>query len=468
MSRALPVSRRKQILASGTSGKQRMGLMFENSENVASVFRSAGNRSRIEIMFLTMKGKGEFSQLMQATALSKTALANHLALLVKMGLLTKQSRGTYATTPEGRRLLNTVRSICKSSKMQVRSEEFRKRYLAAYGVETLFERHVISRMARYQSSQLSLLGALAGSLTAAGTPYTVADIGGISGYAFLVNVAKGKLCPSGPTSIHPRTFAKILTGLGNTGWKIERFELPRSYPAGSNGPSTEDLSLAMELFARVRSYLDRSDLPAVVWGLGGPEYGIVNGYEGGSYIVSTFRGFLRPRVQDDPVPFYALNAPGRLEALFLKGRTSARRKAWKSPLINALQFAEGDIPVQRGYVAGPEAFEEWADLLAGASDSAVDYMANSYLGACVREGRAICGGYLKRLSKQASAAGARHLDAAGVAYMKGARWMSRFMKLFPFAPTGKLPASRRREGVRILRKARAREEEAIKLMRRAL
>lgn len=445
------------------------GLAFESSGAIAELLKSASHPSRVQILAVALRGEGDFGHMMRLTNLSKTALANHLAQLVDNGLMRRLSRGKYGLTPDGRQLLSAAFSTYRSSAKRVANEKelVRQSYSRAFGGASKADKAEISSPATYQPCWLSLLGSVAGSLTALGRSRTVVDVGGYSGYSFLINVSRGETCPSGPTALHIKTFLRVLDAIQSLGWRIQNFEYPHSYPGGPGGPTPEELGVVKGLFERIRKEVDRHDRPVVLYGLAAPEYGIVRGYEGESYLVSTFRSLQNPGVPEEPVPYQDLNAPGCVDALFFQEKVNVNpSRARKDALARALEFAEGDVDMQKNYVSGPPALEEWARVLEEIPQEAQNYMGNSYVGACVQEGRYISSEFLKGLSKKVPVGQSRHLRKASVRYSNGAHALAGFTKLFPFRFEGKMPAAKRRRGAAMLREAMSHEEKAIQYLRR--
>jgi len=405
----------------------------------------------------------------QATLLSKTALANHVTQLVDDGLMRRQARGKYELTPDGKELLSAAFSTYKRSVRRVDEEKdlVKKSFGKAFGQSPDTDRFEITSKAEYQPCWLSLLGAVAGSLTALGAKCNTVDVGGHTGYSFLINVSKGETCPSGPTALHIRTFLEMLEAIQSLGWRVQNFEYPHSYPSGSSGPTSEELRVVRGLFERIKKEMEQNDRPVVVYGLAAPEYGIVRGYEGGSYIVSTFRSLQNPGVLEAPIPYHSLNAPGCVDALFFERKVRVRKgKARRDALARALKFAEGRAGTQKNYLSGPPAFEEWARVLEEVPRASQNYMGNSYVGACIQEGRELSSAFLKGMSRKMPRADARHLARASTSYSKGARALAEFTKIFPFKFDGAMPAAKRKRGAALLRDAMSYEEKAIQHLRK--
>ena len=449
--------------------KSGYGPVFESSSAIAGLLRSAANPSRIKILALAMRGSGESSSMAKATLLSKTALANHVSQLVDEGLMRRQARGKYELTPDGKELLSAAFSTYKRSMRRVdeEKERIKRSYVKAFGQPADTDRFEIASKVEYQPCWLSLLGAVAGSLTALGAKCNTVDVGGHTGYPFLINVSKGETCPSGPTALHIKTFLEMLEAVQSLGWRIQNFEYPHSYPSGSSGPTPDELRVVKGLFERIKKEMEENGRPVVVYGLASPEYGIVRGYEGESYIVSTFRSQLNPGVAEAPIPYHSLNAPGCVDALFFERKVRVRKgKARRAALARALKFAEGRAETQKNYLSGPSALEEWARVLEEVPRASQNYMGNSYVGACVQEGRELSSAFLKGISKKMASADARHLARASASYSKGARTLAEFTRIFPFRFEGAMPATKRKRGAALLREAESHEEKAIQHLRK--
>lgn len=449
--------------------KSGYGPMYESSSSIASLLRSAANPYRVKLLALAMNGDGDFAGMIEATGLSKTALANHLGQLVENGLMRRQSRGRYELTADGKELLSAAFLTYGRSARRAEEEKdaIRRSYGMAYGQPDPLGRRMISMDARYEPCWLSLLGAVTGSLNALGTKTTLTDVGGYTGYSFLINVSKGETCPSGPTALHIKTFLEALSGIECLGWQIQNRTHAHSYPSRPGPPSGADLKVAREVFERVRKEIDHNDRPVVLFGLGAPEYGIVRGYEGESYIVSTFRGLSNPGIDEEPVPYHKLNAPGCIVEICFAEQVRVRpAKARKEALARALRFAEGDVETARGYLSGPTALAEWARVLEETPEDSQNYMGNGYVGACVREGRELSSAFLRKVARRAVSTQSRHLSRASVSYSKGAKSLAEFTKLFPFRFEGRMPVRKRRRGAELLLEAQGHEEHAIQHMRK--
>jgi DNA-binding HxlR family transcriptional regulator len=439
------------------------------SQGLAEFLKSAAHPARVHVLTLLQGGEHAFAALMQHTALSKTALANHLNRLVGMGLVQRVARGDYALTADGEALLKATERVYRDS---VRREAAQREAVLARYTKSMIEgktvsKTVISNAAVYQPCWLSYTGAMAGALRSLGATCDTVDVGGYSGYAFLINVAKGMTCPSGPTALPLETWRRIHRGTEVLGWTLDHYEYPASYPKENGHPTPEEMEVAQKLFTKIKQEIDQHDRPVVLWGLVVPEYGIVNGYEGNAYLVSTFRSL--GKQPETPIPFHDLKAPGCIDAFFFRNLVTADAKTKTQEAVQrAVRFATADVPILDNYVAGPPALEEWARVLETVPAEKQNYHGNSYVGVCVAEGRAMASEFLERLAAKTAGRQGKHLSNAGHSYAQGARLMEQFAKIFPFKFEGPMPPDARKQGAKLLRKTKRFEEDAIRHMQLAL
>jgi len=456
-------------LSTKVEDEQLLKILFEAPNGIAELLRSAAHPARIQILTLLLHGECEFSRLMEHTELSKTALANHLNQLMEKRLVQKVARGEYSLTVDGRELLNAVATMYKDSAQRERKqrEHLRRRYTKGLIEGKLLSKKVISRKVEYQPCWLSYTGAMAGSLRALGVECDIVDVGGRSSYAFMINVSKGVTCPSGPTALPLETWKQIHDGTETLGWIIEHYEYPHSYPAEEGNPTPEEIEVAKKLLEKIKQEIEERDRPVVLWGLVVPEYGIVKGYEGNSYLTSTFRSLINQ--PEDPIPFHDLKAPGCIDAFFFRDRIERNDAiADKEALARAIRFAAADVPILKNYVGGPAALNEWANVLENLPEKEHNYHGNSYVGACVWEGRFMCAEYLERLSRKHAGNQSTHLQEAARCYKKGGDLMKEFTQIFPFKHQGEMKSEHREKGAKTLRNVLPFEEEAIKHMKKAL
>jgi DNA-binding HxlR family transcriptional regulator len=448
--------------------KQLVNILVESSGEIAELLRSAAHPARMQMMALLLRGEQEFSKLMRQTELSKTALANHINHLIDKGLVQKVARGKYSLTVDGKELLNAVAAMYVDStrREEERRELITRRYTLGLIEGKPLNKKIVNKKVEYLPCWLSYTGAIAGSLRALGVDCDTIDVGGYSGYAFIINVAKGETCPSGPTALPLETWKQIHKGTESLGWTMEYFEYPQSYPAKEGNPTPQEIEIARKLFEKIKREIDEKERPVVLWGLVAPEYGIVRGYEANSYITSTFRSLNNQ--PEEPILFHDLRAPGCIDAFFFRDRVKVNNEeADKEALKRGVNFATAKVPINDNYVGGPAALDEWANVLENVPEAKQNYMGNSYVGACVCEGRFMCAEFLRRLSKKYPEKQSKYLQEASKYYEKGGSLMKEFTQVFPFKFKGEMKLEDRKKGADLLRNVKRFEEKAIMLMKRA-
>jgi len=343
-------------------------------------------------------------------------------------------------------------------------------------------RKVISKRVVCPRAWLSYTGTVAGCLRALGVDCDIVDVGGYSGYAFIVNVTRQGTHVSGPTAL-PTTsetsegdyvWNEIIRGTERLGWTVEKYHDPGDCEILGREPTVEERARARKLFEKVKEEIDGRDRPVVVWGLPVPDYGVAVGYDDDSYIVTTVYGEGK---LEEPVPYDRLQAPGRIQALFF------REKIERKPEVTDREAAERAVrfaSMTRSdptWIMGPAAFDAWADALPsllGAQEYWSAYGGNSYVGECVRESRYMAREFLKRLAARYHGSQSKRLQEASRHYGEELKLMEEYTRIFPHEwpiPNDwqkRMKAESLGKGAEILRKLRPLEEEAIRHMREAL
>jgi hypothetical protein len=255
-----------------------------------------------------------------------------------------------------------------------------------------------------------------------------ADVAGMSGYAFLVNVHP-ELCPSGPTVFD---WEMLVEGTAALGLDVQLVTAPRQ--------AEDDARLAAELFEKVKAEIDAGRC-CVVWGATcAPEFAVVYGYQGNCYLVRSYRTVRRGCTRvlgpgealEDPVPFDRLEAPGCF-GVFLFGETTKRdaARADRSAVTRAVQLLRDRHPCyDPAYRHGSVAFKVWAEALEK-SPGKVNVFGNAYNAIVYQELQGLAGEFCGRLAKRhRSAAG--QLEKAAAELAKSGQNIERVCRLFPF------------------------------------
>ncbi len=104
------------------------------SESIANLFLTISHPKRVMILSLLSEITMEFNELLDATGLRKTALSNHLHLLIEKRLILRKSHGNYKITPDGLRILTSALDTYTSS--QHRHETERTRLMERYATRS--------------------------------------------------------------------------------------------------------------------------------------------------------------------------------------------------------------------------------------------------------------------------------------------------------------------------------------------
>ncbi len=341
----------------------------------------------------------------------------------------------------------------------------------------------VENKAVFVASWITYLSTATGILKAIGKNSDLVDVAGYTGNAFHLNTSKGNTCASAPTVAPYDTFAE---GLESFGWKVEQ-----SWESPDYNPSEDEKQIerARNYFDEIKNTLTQTGRPIGIWGVPNvPEFGIVNGFDDEKYVVSTFRSLPSLPLDDDPISYLNLHAPGGLFKMIFKEPIDIKEESLrdKEALSRAIAIANGIEKID-GYVSGPESFDEWALILESGivpesedetkemtGITKLNYHGNSYVAACTQEGLDLAAAFLERLAERHQGQSfAKKLAKASESYKQAAVFMKEYTELFPFSldknwNPDEFPDKKRYQGARFLRKAKPHVESAIKQMEDAL
>ncbi len=473
-----------------SKGPEVASTVYLYSADMADVISSLASATRLEILAKLLTGRAEFQALVETSGLSKAALAKHLRILQKAGLVRKVERGLYEITEDGEQLLHGISSIYRDSvKRQQQDLAKRARLYSRTDIREseAMSKFVLDNQALYQPAWISYLSMATGILKSLGLEVDTVDVGGYTGYAFHLNTARSSTCPSAPTVAD---FPRFAEGLESFGWRVEQewdgFDY--GFPMNERGKARARAHLGL-----LKHTLIESNRPIGIWGPHIPEFAIMNGYDGDSYLISSFRRL--EQLDDVPVKYSDFMAPGGLFKLVFKEKTKARskreidRSALERGLRIARGFGESEAETHKGYASGLEMFDVLADILEKgivpesessiSSGAAVEgplliYHGNSYTAACNQETLALAGEFLERLAKAYKKEPFyKELHKAGEEYEKAAAIMQDFTKLFPFSTQkdydpSEFPEDKKVKGAELLRSAKPHVLAALEGIEQAL
>lgn len=82
--------------------------LVKSNEDIVFILGSLANKRRLQLLISLIRRPRTFKELQKVTGLGKTALAHHLGLLVKSGILKHTGKGRYELSHDGVELLKAV------------------------------------------------------------------------------------------------------------------------------------------------------------------------------------------------------------------------------------------------------------------------------------------------------------------------------------------------------------------------
>ncbi len=405
-------------------------------EKVAKIFRALAYPKRLEVlMALLAEGSLEFSNLLGIIALGKTALANHLAELEKIQLISKPRRGLYEITERGKRFLKVNTSLYD----EVEAMDDPVEALDRYAYKNPFEipdaaktEIRVSQPAQFQDHLNSFAGCLAGVLTSKGQEVDAIEVCGFTGLAFLVRYYKNHMTSGSryTSGIWP----SIIQAAEGLGYKIDYVLDPNPYPTYFNTITLEDLARAQKFFRLVKRNIREKDQPAIIWGGDIPEYYIINGIQQNQYIMHGYHAVLN--ISEFSIRFDSIASPRYMHVCFLSDELTPRNEeSDHQALKRAVEFAEGTTMTDDQFVSGPDALKQWAFHLGHYKDqsSLVNVKGNNYMGEYYHSQFRSAAEYLSRLVEKYPRKTRNHyLREAADAYRAAEKRMFKFKTLFPY------------------------------------
>jgi hypothetical protein len=307
---------------------------------------------------------------------------------------------------------------------------------------------------QWQGAWLTWVAATTTCLRALGVRCDVVDVAGMSGYAFVLNVAP-EADVSGPTAFN---WSILLEGIHHLGRSTLEFSSGEYGNKGDEGQrSIAHCRAAYSVAAREVA----EGRPCVVWGAYLPEFAVVYAVEDGFYLVKSYR-----EVTGEPQPpihLEDLQAPGGPYVLAFPTATGLPPASGDAYAVrHAAALLRQRSPLQ-GYSFGLAAYDAWIHAL----DTQADDFGNAYNAQCWSEGRRFAHEFLVRVAERNEAV-SQPLQEAAVAYAEAADAVSLMARTFPFPHARELddPANRA-AGIEALRRAKAAETRACDALEEA-
>ncbi|MDQ0194260.1 RNA polymerase sigma factor [Paenibacillus wynnii] len=290
--------------------------------------------------------------------------------------------------------------------------------------------------------------------------YSMADIMGLTGQAFRLQIHRDHLDLTGPTAYSWRSmFSK---GLLNMGFGA------RTIGEGLRIPQTDDLVL--EAFSFVHNAIDQG-MPVIVWGVEQPFFALINGYNDESRIFRVTGLF-----ESTILPYERFGRDWSAD-LFLLSLGNAYdiepAAALRGALSIIITHSEGqERTIKQEYVQGIAAYDVWIEAL---RDKGINAAAHAYTVWCTSNARYFAVQFLEGIAKEAAVYGeygkliAPAAAAAAQYYAAAAAALADLRKRFPFPDGGNMEInSLRNEGIALLEQAKASERRGLEHLKTML
>jgi predicted transcriptional regulator len=87
----------------------------QSFDDILDMTKAIGNDKRLRIITALLIGAKTFDALKEETKLQKTALSNHLAILLQQGIIEKPEHGTYQATNDGKLFVQAIENAYAKS-----------------------------------------------------------------------------------------------------------------------------------------------------------------------------------------------------------------------------------------------------------------------------------------------------------------------------------------------------------------
>lgn len=427
-------------------------LARESSRDLSNIIKSIGHRRRVEILSYLAKDEHEYSWILRMSGISKTALANHLNILIENGLIQRLERGSYRITPDGVAILRAITTAYANS--IVRGQNQKRQLLEKYakrGINGGRKMREIKKL-RWQPRWVTHLGCVEGCLKNLKHKISTGWLYGGTGHAFIINIDKD-LCPSGPTAWRTMMLYELAPNLG---YRVDGVFAQRNNP--------EFPKLQEKAWNHAKDCIDNS-IPCYGWELDAPEYYAIHGYDNVGYYYSG------PGFDDGtgPKPWKDVGTSqiGILEIYSIRiVEAKDPQKTIRDALTKALYHSKNpeDI-ILPNYRSGLKGYDLWISAI---QDGSALSMGHSYNTAVWAECRKYAVEFLKEARKYVNGNIRRLIDDARNSYEIVSRSLESIQKEYPFSaslPPEPLGIDEKTSStVEELMKARTAEAEGLNLI----
>ena len=200
-------------------GLQRLAIDLQSQEPILlNYIKAVDNNIRLTVMINLIAGEKDFANLSKEIKVGKTALSNHLQILVSSNLVTKLAHGKYQLTDTGLLLIESFEDF--TSRLSRRRREGPAAYLISRPKikRIKMTKNEVKNIPKYQPSWISLIGSTTGVLQSYGEKVDTVDVTGYTGHAFVACMTKGTTSAAPPTA-HP-FFKEVHEGTESMGFKL--------------------------------------------------------------------------------------------------------------------------------------------------------------------------------------------------------------------------------------------------------
>ncbi|MCJ7648657.1 MAG: winged helix-turn-helix domain-containing protein, partial [Candidatus Lokiarchaeota archaeon] len=422
-----------------------------------------------------LKGPRSFSFMLDRLKIKRTSITHHLDLLLKSKLIEKEEWGRYQITEAG---FEFIISIIKAYKVVRDSPQNEQEKIFNEWPDwpdflkepRIINENKIRNPALYEGGWNSYISSITGVLNVLGVQHDYIYTNGIIGYCFLVSIPgiikTSLIKENNPTD----AWQEIYKGTESFGWHLKKWEQRRNNP-GKWNLTGEDIDIALKVFNQVKEIIDKYEKPVILFGIHGAGFGIINGYRNDSYLVSSY--FRKEGRKEVPVRFDQLRILDKFIYYYFEKEIEKEETEVieKNALKRALEFAQGTVYSNGGYIVGPQAYDFWIDLLNQGKEENIDNFGNSVLGIYYFDAKEVSFEYLNRLArKYKNTPQGVYLKEASKNYRDAKIYLEQFTVLFPyFEPENSfLTLDKRNKGIEILENVKINEIEAIKNLEKSI
>lgn len=311
---------------------------------------------------------------------------------------------------------------------------------------------------KYESAWLTWVASTTTCLKALDINCDLADVAGMSGYAFTMSVHK-TLCPSGPTMFN---WGSLLIGINQMGRSTLNFMSGDCYSEGfRNDRTREHARRAFEFASREIS----EGRPVVLWGAYVPEFAVAYAVDDEHYYVKSFKECMHE--EQPPIKWDAIEAPGGPYILAFPTPTGNDypRSNDQYALSQAVQRLT-DKSIHPMYGSGLDAYDYWIEMLEtwGKVEGNFKHtpFGNAYNAQCYAETKHFAHAFLEKLAQRCEFA-KKPLKKAVKEYGETAKAMKEVAEMFPFPGGDQLDSSETRDkAIDALKTAKKHEKKALK------